>query len=145
MPLAQSLVLANSRKMDCGSILYRFTYIYKMKRLQVLTVLFFLSLFPFILIAQEKGSDTPWFFIQLSDPQFGMFEKNEGFAKETVLYEKAVAEINRLKPVCHYPIFIKTLEEAENYSNFSLEKRQKYLVLFEEEDVRAVFAGHLHN
>ena len=228
-----------------------------MKRLQALKALFFLSLFPFILIAQEKGSGTPWFFIQLSDPQFGMFEKNEGFANETVLYEKAVAEINRLKPdfvvvtgdlvnlpddpaqiaefkritatinpdipvyltpgnhdvgqapdkesmsaylthygydrfsfkhkgskfvgfnsslikadlpklekkqyrwlqkelrksknshhlilFCHYPIFIKTLEEAENYSNFSLEKRQKYLTLFEEEDVRAVFAGHLHN
>ncbi len=228
-----------------------------MKSIKLFTALFFLSLFSLILNAQENGNEAPWFFIQLTDPQFGMLEKNEGFAKETVLYEKAVAEINRLKPdfvvvtgdlvnlpndpaqvaefkritatihpdvpvyltpgnhdvgqtpdkqsmsaylqhygydrfsfkhkdskfvgfnssfikadlpkpekkqykwlqkelrkskninhlilFCHYPIFIKTLDEAENYSNFSLEKRRKYLTLFEEENVRAVFAGHLHN
>jgi serine/threonine-protein phosphatase CPPED1 len=27
-----------------------------------------------------------------------MFENNEGFEKETLLYEKAVAEVNRLRP-----------------------------------------------
>jgi serine/threonine-protein phosphatase CPPED1 len=48
--------------------------------------------------AQNSKPDSPWFFIQLTDPQFGMFEKNEGFEKETLLYEKAVAEVNRLKP-----------------------------------------------
>jgi len=50
------------------------------------------------LFAQDKGSYQPWFFIQLTDPQFGMFEKNQGFEEETILYEKAVAAINQLKP-----------------------------------------------
>jgi len=50
------------------------------------------------LFAQDKGSYQPWFFIQLTDPQFGMFEKNQGFEEETILYKKAVAAINQLKP-----------------------------------------------
>jgi 3',5'-cyclic AMP phosphodiesterase CpdA len=48
--------------------------------------------------AQNENSDSPWFFIQITDPQFGMFENNEGFEKETILYEKAVTEVNRLRP-----------------------------------------------
>lgn len=51
-----------------------------------------------VVFAQSKNSDAPWFFIQLTDPQFGMFEKNESFEKETALFEKAVVEINRLNP-----------------------------------------------
>jgi 3',5'-cyclic AMP phosphodiesterase CpdA len=49
-------------------------------------------------LAQKKIQDAPWFFIQLTDPQFGMFENNAGFEKETILYEKAVAKINTLRP-----------------------------------------------
>ena len=48
--------------------------------------------------AQNKNPDEPWFFIQITDPQFGMFDNNDGFEKETILYEKAVEEINNLKP-----------------------------------------------
>lgn len=48
--------------------------------------------------AQKNSQDAPWFFIQITDPQFGMFVNNEGFEKETILYEKAVAAINKLKP-----------------------------------------------
>jgi 3',5'-cyclic AMP phosphodiesterase CpdA len=40
----------------------------------------------------------PFFFIQLSDPQFGMFTDNKDFAQETVNFEFAVATVNRLKP-----------------------------------------------
>ena len=49
-------------------------------------------------LAQKKIQDAPWFFIQLTDPQFGMFENNAGFERETILYEKAVAKINMLHP-----------------------------------------------
>jgi serine/threonine-protein phosphatase CPPED1 len=49
-------------------------------------------------LAQKKNQISPWFFIQLTDPQFGMFEKNESFEKETILYEKAVSAINKLRP-----------------------------------------------
>ena len=40
----------------------------------------------------------PSFFIQLSDPQFGMFTDNKGFTKETINFEKAIRAVNRLHP-----------------------------------------------
>ena len=40
----------------------------------------------------------PFFFIQLSDPQFGMFTGNKGFEQETANFEFAVATVNRLRP-----------------------------------------------
>lgn len=46
----------------------------------------------------------PFFFIQLSDPQLGLMaatgrvDPEEGFARESALFEEAVAEANRLKP-----------------------------------------------
>ena len=45
----------------------------------------------------------PFFFIHLSDPQFGLFESHglapgDGTFPETPLYEKAIAAANRLKP-----------------------------------------------
>ena len=50
-----------------------------------------------------SGSTTPFFFIQLSDPQFGLFEARgaapgDGSFPETALYEKAIAAANRLRP-----------------------------------------------
>ncbi len=45
---------------------------------------------------------------------------------------------------CHYPLFIKDPAEPENYSNFSPEIRQKYLDLFSQSGVDALFSGHLH-
>ena len=40
----------------------------------------------------------PFFFIQLADPQFGMFTNDKDFAQETANLEFAVATINRLRP-----------------------------------------------
>ena len=40
----------------------------------------------------------PFFFLQLSDPQFGMFTTNKDFAQETANFEFAVAAVNRLRP-----------------------------------------------
>jgi len=207
--------------------------------------------------AQNKTVVEPWFFIQITDPQFGMFDNNQGFEKETILYEKAVEKINNLKPdfvvitgdfvhnslspeqiaefkritalidpgipvyltpgnhdigqtpdqeslrkyrsnfgsdrfsfshkgssfigfnssiikagltepeqeqynwlenelkqsrnaqhiilFCHYPLFIKTPDEPESYSNLAPASRKKYLTLFENYGVDAVFSGHYHN
>jgi len=48
---------------------------------------------------QEKHEwDGPFFFIQMADPQFGFFEKDGSFEKETILFEKAIAHVNRLRP-----------------------------------------------
>ena len=40
----------------------------------------------------------PWFFIQMSDPQFGMYSNDHGFVQETANFEFAIATANRLKP-----------------------------------------------
>jgi 3',5'-cyclic AMP phosphodiesterase CpdA len=40
----------------------------------------------------------PFFFIQLTDPQFGMTTSDKGFAQETANLEFAVATANRLRP-----------------------------------------------
>jgi len=37
-------------------------------------------------------------FLQMSDPQFGMFTNNAGFEQETANFEFAIASANRLKP-----------------------------------------------
>ncbi len=40
----------------------------------------------------------PFFFIQLSDPQLGMFTENKDFVQDTANFEFAVTAVNRLKP-----------------------------------------------
>lgn len=51
--------------------------------------------------AAPQAATTPgssFFFIQLADPQFGMFTGDRDFVQETANYEFAVAAVNRLKP-----------------------------------------------
>jgi len=43
-------------------------------------------------------SQSPWFFAVLSDPQFGMFAKDQNFTQETANFEFAIANLNRLHP-----------------------------------------------
>jgi len=207
--------------------------------------------------SQKKSSSAPFTIIQVTDPQFGMYEADKGFSKETELYEKAVEAINKLNPdfvvltgdlvnnkdnrtqiaefkritakikkeipvyyspgnhdigqptsqkdidtfisdyghdrfsfkhkksliiginscliksntpvleetqfewlkkelnkgkktkniilFTHYPFFINSFDEADQYFNIAVETRNKYLNLFKEYRVDAVFAGHLHN
>lgn len=228
-----------------------------MKTSRIIFALFVLLLITGTGNAQKKNSSSPFFFIQVTDPQFGFFESNNGFGKETELYEKAVNAINRLNPdfvvitgdlvnnkddrsqiaefkritakinsktpvyyspgnhdigqsptqkdidsfisdyghakfafknkhslfiglnscliksntpvleqlqfdwlkkelpkgkrakhiilFCHYPFFINAFDEPETYSNIPVETRNRYLSLFKEYNVDAVFAGHLHN
>ena len=48
--------------------------------------------------AASSVAGTPFFFIQLSDPQFGMFAADAGFAQETANFEFVIATANRLRP-----------------------------------------------
>ena len=69
-----------------------------MKKLLTFVVsLLLLLLIAFLIISQINNSK-PFFFIQMSDPQFGFLDANESIDKETILYERAVADINRLNP-----------------------------------------------
>jgi predicted phosphodiesterase len=51
-----------------------------------------------LLASNRVAAAEPFFFIQLSDPQFGMFTTNKEFAQETANFEFAVATVNRLRP-----------------------------------------------
>lgn len=44
------------------------------------------------------GQQQPIFFVQMSDPQFGMFTEDRDFAQETANFEFAIANVNRLHP-----------------------------------------------
>ncbi|MCE7067122.1 metallophosphoesterase [Dyadobacter sp. CY326] len=62
------------------------------KILAIASMLFLISLAGF---AQKSE---PFFFIQMTDTQFGFFTDNKSFEKETENFEKAIALANRLKP-----------------------------------------------
>jgi 3',5'-cyclic AMP phosphodiesterase CpdA len=51
-----------------------------------------------LMVCSESPAAEPFFFIQITDPQFGMFADNANFAQETANAEFAVAAINRLRP-----------------------------------------------
>jgi 3',5'-cyclic AMP phosphodiesterase CpdA len=48
--------------------------------------------------ATNKFNKSSFYFIQMSDPQFGMFDDNKSFEKETIHFTRAIQEANRLKP-----------------------------------------------
>ena len=45
-----------------------------------------------------QAAPASYFFLQFSDPQFGMYEEKRGFVQETANFEFAVAAANRLHP-----------------------------------------------
>lgn len=49
-------------------------------------------------LAPARAADEPFFFIQLSDPQLGMFTDNKDFAQDAANFEFAVTAVNRLRP-----------------------------------------------
>src|SRR5439155_11109305 len=52
-----------------------------------------------ILLLTLKAQPTELnFFIQMSDPQFGMYAENKDFLQETINFEFAIATANRLRP-----------------------------------------------
>lgn len=52
----------------------------------------------FLACACRLFAGEPFTFIQMSDPQFGMYAENRGFAHETANFEFAVAAANRIHP-----------------------------------------------
>lgn len=49
-------------------------------------------------LGQTAQPQEPWFFVQLTDPQFGMSTGDRSFEQETANFEFAVATVNRWKP-----------------------------------------------
>lgn len=48
--------------------------------------------------SRNSSNSKSFYFFQMSDPQFGMFTDNHGFARETQNFVKAIAAANRLHP-----------------------------------------------
>lgn len=51
-----------------------------------------------LLTTAAAAQDRPPFFIQLADPQFGLFTADRDFAQETANYAFAIDNVNRLRP-----------------------------------------------
>jgi serine/threonine-protein phosphatase CPPED1 len=49
-------------------------------------------------LCHAQLKDDTFLFVQMADPQFGMYTKDRDFAQETANYEFAIATANRLKP-----------------------------------------------
>lgn len=49
-------------------------------------------------VSTRQTQENSFSFIQMSDPQFGFFNENRSFEKETQNFTKAMQEANRLKP-----------------------------------------------
>ena len=61
--------------------------------------------------------------------------------------EKELSKAGRCKYTfifLHCPVIREDMDEPEDYFNFSVEKRRKYIGLFKKYGVDAVFAGHCH-
>jgi 3',5'-cyclic AMP phosphodiesterase CpdA len=48
--------------------------------------------------AAQTAAPAPFYFVQMSDPQFGMYTGNRGFEQETANFEFAIAAANRWRP-----------------------------------------------
>ena len=75
-------------------------------------------------------------------PLKGESEKHDKWVKQqlTVAKEKS----SPIFIVAHYPLFLKSPDEKEQYFNLPKEKRHELLKLYKESGVVAVIAGHTH-
>ncbi len=62
--------------------------------MRILTVL----LLTFTSLFGQSSSDKPWFFIQMTDTQLGMFTGDRDYVQDASNFEFVVANVNRLKP-----------------------------------------------
>lgn len=58
----------------------------------------FLLRFAALFLPALAAAQSPWFFVVMSDPQFGMYAKDQNFKQETANFEFAIANVNRLHP-----------------------------------------------
>jgi len=69
-----------------------------MKKRSIIFIGLLLSLVPGLFAFYDYNKEPTIYFFHISDPQFGFLEANKSIEKEVTLYEKAVANINRIEP-----------------------------------------------
>jgi serine/threonine-protein phosphatase CPPED1 len=75
-------------------------------------------------------------------PVAGESEKQDVWFKQTL--EAAASLHHRCFLISHYPMFVKTPDEPDEYYNLPIEKRKELLALCERCGVVAMLAGHTH-
>ncbi len=75
-------------------------------------------------------------------PVEGETEKQDSWLAQTL--ENARTRKSPVIVVGHYPLFVKTLDEEDEYFNLPVAKRKELLDLYREYGVVAVLAGHTH-
>ena len=75
-------------------------------------------------------------------PTEGESKRHDSWLKGTL--ETAARKQSPAFVIGHYPLFLKTPDEAEEYMNLSPTKRKELLSLFEKGGVVAVLGGHTH-
>lgn len=75
-------------------------------------------------------------------PMEGESKRHDSWLKGTL--ETAARKQSPAFVIGHYPLFLKTPDEAEEYMNLSPTKRKELLSLFEKGGVVAVLGGHTH-
>ena len=75
-------------------------------------------------------------------PLKGETEKQDLWLKESL--KQAKKEKSPVFVLQHYPLFLESPNEANQYFNIPLEKRKKLLKLFKDNGVVAVLGGHTH-
>ncbi len=75
-------------------------------------------------------------------PVAGETEKQHNWLKETLA--KAKSKNSPIFVVAHYPLFVKSPDEKENYYNLPQKIRTELLTLYKQYGVIALLAGHTH-
>src|SRR4030042_2787995 len=69
-----------------------------MKNRRLIKVAIYLMMILIFSCSVSRDINRSFFFIQITDPQFGFISNNKGINEETILYEKAVSKINLMEP-----------------------------------------------
>lgn len=69
-----------------------------MKRTTILAAAGAAALSGWMLVRAQSASAGDYYFLQMADPQFGMYAADRDFAQETANFEFAIATANRLRP-----------------------------------------------
>ena len=75
-------------------------------------------------------------------PTEGESKQHDAWLEKTL--EAAAKKRTPVFVIGHYPLFLETPDEADEYFNLPLAKRQELLSLFEKRGVVAVLGGHAH-
>src|SRR5437016_2017784 len=116
-------------------------------------------LFLILLACEIVHANGPEFFVNMADPQMGMYTKNQDTLQEQANLTFVVASINRLKPafvvVCGDLVnragdaeqirqYKRIMHELDPHLHISTAIRRSYLDVFHRYGVAHAFSGHYH-